>query len=135
MSMKTVVLVLSLACFAAAGAWCQEALYVKVPVQGLHYQASVQETFSYRGAVHLYWVAGGADAARWTVVGALEADGSALFCGRGASFRGFAVASLTGAPGDVVPLDITFWARGVGDSPWFQGRMRILATVPTGAPY
>ena len=131
--MRTKMAVMVLAFLAAAAAaWCQDTIYVKMPVKGLHYESSQKEIFSYEGDVDLYWssstATGGATA--WTVIGALEAECSGLFCCRGASFRGYAMEIVTAAPGDVVPFDMDFWASCVGDVPWFKGRLRSFATVP-----
>jgi hypothetical protein len=133
MRKKIAVLVLALAFLcAASAAWCQDAIYVKMPVKGLQYESSRQEIFSYEGDVHLYWIPSMAtgSAAVWTVVGALEVECIGLFCCRGATFRGFSMEKVTAASGDVVPLEIEFWASCFGGDPWFQGLMRVYATVP-----
>lgn len=131
--MAVLVLVLVLAFLAAAaGAWCEDALYVKMPVRGLHYEPSQQEIFSYEGVVHLYWTTEAATggSAAWTVICALEASGDALFCSRGVSLRGYSTETVAAARGDAVPLEITFWASCIGDVRWFKGRMRVYVTIP-----
>jgi hypothetical protein len=133
MRKKMAFLVVALAFLgAASAAWCQDAIYVKMPVKGLQYESSRQEIFSYEGDVHLFWIPSTAvsSAVAWTVVGILDVESSGLFCCRGATFRGFSIEKITATSGDVVPLEIEFRASDFGGDPWFQSRMRVYATVP-----
>lgn len=125
-----ILLLVATAILAPAASWAQDPEYVTVPVGGLYYRASTDDTFAYSGKVYQLWFPG-ANGRGWTVVSTLVAVAYQMgVFSHQLSLAGVSQQAVSSMPGDQVELPLTFCAYDGGCIPWFDGSLEVNSTAP-----